>query len=359
MKKAAMICMTVVVFNLFNMILFGQSASDEEKRIDQLIDSGKFVEAETLLERALEKYPDHEGLKQSQALLMIMEQLTGASGIEKSSNLVKTTNEIDGLILRGELEEAQQHLDRALAMYPEDEGLMASQMMVSIFKAVRYAWRQLRILVVVTLSLLVLAAVSIVAFIVLSVRRRPFVAAAVYTIVVYVCCLPIACVLLIIGGALSVVWKDLSQYPVIQHTFYGLTSGFLGAVGGAINCSVTLTRRSEDPVPEVGAFSYFFFKPLNGFYLSVAMYFALLTGNIALFKGAGAELPSVWSVGLLALLTGIFSENAIEKLRQISDTAFGATRDTVRQLAGTVREGVSAEPAADVVADQDGVTASR
>lgn len=82
-------------------------------------------------------------------------------------------------------------------------------------------------------------------------------------------------------------------------------------------------------------FAYFFYKPIHGFFLALVMYLAVVSGQLAAFPGETA-VPSLSLVALLAALTGIFSDAAIQKLREISHTLFGPTpKEDVKQIAET------------------------
>jgi tetratricopeptide (TPR) repeat protein len=331
------------------------SAAELERRVDSLAIQGRLDDAEDLVREALQMYPDHEGLQASAAVIDFLRAV--ASGTElmaapveadpdaasanknADSTLVATPPEavllerrVDTLIQRGRLDEAQKLLDRALTEFPDYRGLQASQSWLSFRKTLK-TWGSRTVWTVGSL---------VGAFVLLTLvlhKRSPLTAASIYVFGIYVFVLPAALLIAVLGAGIAAMAKsDHLPGSYIQHVAMVVFSCFLGAVGGAIDSSVIIANRERYSIPRDGRFAYFFFKPLNGFYLAGAMYFALLAGHIAVFEGA-ASTPTTWTVGLLATLTGIFSENALEKLRQVSSSLFGSSEQgrTPRDTGGVLQ----------------------
>lgn len=312
------------------------SAAELEIRVDNLAMQGRLEEAERLVNRALEIHPNHSGLQASASTIHILRSIGADPLLPAESELMdlepntaaqppavppvpaealSLERRIDGLIIQGRLDEAQKLLDRALTDFPEYEGLHASQSMLSLRRSLR-TWGN-RGLWFFGIFLAVFASI-----ILALLKRRPLTAASAYVFGVYLLALPAALLIAIAGVGVAEMAKSEQLPSYFEHAALVIFSCFLGAVGGAIDSSVILANRERHLIPGSGQFAYFFFKPLNGFYLAGAMYFALLAGNIAVFDDS-AGMPTTWTVGLLATLTGIFSENAIEKLRQVSSSLFG------------------------------------
>lgn len=311
------------------------SANAREAEVDSLIAAQDYQAARSLLEASLVEFPEHEGLLASNFALTMLEHMQddveqfssekGTIQVPDAAEARSLEGRVDSLIWRGRFTEARILLDRALTQFPDHRGLQASQQLLG---TVNFLWKATQTIVAAFLVLLFSSSAVIGA---LLWRRRPLKAAAVYVTVIYMLFVPLAVGLGLVAAALEAAEKEhAGALPhTLEHIFLIAVAAFLGAVGGAIHGSFVLSRYHPSQVPQLSIFEFFFFKPLNGFFLAAVMYLALLSGQLALFETDAGEPPSVWSVGLLASLTGIFAESAIEKLRQISDTLFGSQRDQV------------------------------
>ena len=324
-----------------------QAAAELEAEIDEAIYSGEYDRAAALLETALASFPDHPGLNASRNLLEVAKVWDGGAAEQLAESLqslppetsledlveavqagqdpeeVEFEKRVDELIGSFQFAEAQNLLKKARQRFPEAEGLRKSEQILTGILTFRSEVRWVAIAALAGL-------LSLVALIAAFVRRKPLIAAGIYVTAVFAICVPLAMVLGISGSAIQDAFSANQLPPAFNQFFLVCLAAFLGAVGGAINCSFILSHREGHQIPKKGTFAFFFFKPVNGFFLGAVMYLALLSGNLAVFDGSKPQ-PNEASIGILAALTGLFAENAIAKLRQLSDTLFGGReREEVR-----------------------------
>lgn len=72
---------------------------------------------------------------------------------------------------------------------------------------------------------------------------------------------------------------------------------------------------------------WYFARPLIGVLLGVVFYFVLKGGLLVTVGAAGADTINVYGLGGLAALVGLFSKNAVEKLRDVFATLFTSEAD--------------------------------
>lgn len=231
---------------------------------------------------------------------------------------------IDSLILAGRYDEARDQLKVARERYPNHEGLGQSEAWLEWNEAFSGKFES-------SISSLMLSTVVGVAFVALLVLlfyalKKPFIAAGIYLTSVFLMSLPLGVAVFALMASLAELGKSVGPPAVVRHAAAFAVAAYLGAVGGTIDASFVLSRRNEHAVPGAGhgRFAFFFFKPIHGFFLASVMYLALLTGQVAVFP-SGQGTVSFAAIGLLAVLTGIFSDMAIRKLREISHTMFGSS----------------------------------
>ena len=317
-------------------------ASDLERRVDGFITERNFDEATALLRFALSRYPDHPGLMAS-ALWLLAEAPDKAlegPGMPAGTDLARDgqtvgdpeagpataqvlardfagevkdaqarakqlEGEVDSLIERLEFTRARSRLETALKDFPDHEGLRASATFLSVLRVAYWLLIWLGLVAAGMALAVALAAWS----------RKPFVAAGIYVIGIYLVAIPGALLLGLIGMFLST--EGAPEY--LRQVVLVVMSCFLGALGGAIQCSFLLAA-TERTLPRRAAFRYLFYKPLNGFFLAGVMYVALMSGQLVLF--GGPSVPSTWSVALLATLTGLLSDGALARLQILGNMMF-------------------------------------
>jgi cytochrome bd-type quinol oxidase subunit 2 len=105
-----------------------------------------------------------------------------------------------------------------------------------------------------------------------------------------------------------------------EHHF--VLVGLFGFLGCALYVSlqfVRSTRASDMPV------RWYVLRPLQSVLLSFFIYLSVRAGQHALFSGGGPvdeDNINLYSLGLVAALTGIFSEQAYAKLEELARKAF-------------------------------------
>lgn len=72
---------------------------------------------------------------------------------------------------------------------------------------------------------------------------------------------------------------------------------------------------------------WYFARPLIGVLLGVVFYFVLKGGLLVTVGAASADTINVYGLGGLAALVGLFSKNAVEKLRDVFATLFTSEAD--------------------------------
>lgn len=316
-----------------------------EREIDALIYAGEYDQASARLEAALARFPDHPGLNASRDLLEIAQMWGSEPGQQLAESLrslpeaslddleamqagqdpqeVELEKRVDELISSFRFAEAQDLLKKARQQFPDSEGLRQSEQLLTGILTFR---SQVRWMAIAALAGLL----SLVALIAAFVRRKPLIASGIYVTAVFAICVPLALALGLAGSAIEELFAANQLPAAFKQFFLVCLAAFLGAVGGAINSSFILSHREGHQIPKKGTFAFFFFKPVNGFFLGAVMYLALLSGNLAVFDGSRPS-PNAASIGILAALTGLFAENAIAKLRQLSDTLFGGRASRERE----------------------------
>lgn len=307
-----------------------QSADSLETYIDSLIYAGDFGAAQIMLDSALAQYPLHIGLRESVGLLEILQGFEGLDTLDIydeylfDSEADALEERVDGLIAMGRLETAAAELAYARVQHPKHDGLRQSQEWLEYEMAQRGFLKTSDdpfLLVFIGTAVLFVLIIGLILF---FIKRRPLISAGIYISCFYIFILTSIIILYVyVYESINPTEKLTTLGPkdiMYQHGMLITMTCFLGALGGTIMSTVTLAKKESHPIPESGKFAFFFFKPINGFFLAGVMYVALLSGYGLVFSGTNSgnsSIPSVFSVALLALLTGMFSDDAIEKLKSI------------------------------------------
>lgn len=306
-------------------LVAGRSPDEVEMMVDRIIGAGAAPYAEALLEAGLTIYPGHSGLEGS--IVLFSQRFGRAPTVDVAGEapdravprerVDSLENAVDALLTSWQFAEALEMLDLARDSFPLHTGLAASSGYLHPFRVGKIITR------VIALALIVLTLAALLAMR----QKQPLLAARIYIGSVYLAIIPVAVLAFGLvtleeakaGGGFS------DQAPRMQHTLLIGMCAVLGALGGALISSFQLSHAKQDGSQQ---FTRFFFQPLNGLFLAVVMYLAFLSGNLALNPSSGTSAPpAIWTIAFLAVLTGMFSEPAIERLRQLSLTLFGASRD--------------------------------
>ncbi len=244
----------------------------------------------------------------------------------KRAPLQAVKDEIPDLLLSGNIAEAKNKVAEAKKAFPQDKKLSELSTIVT------YVGLLKKILILVG----GLAALSAIVVGVIYIWSK-FVAACVYIFAVYLTSIPIGALLfLVVGPILAISATPTTaadagaSTPEIQNMLtlfkqVGLAalSCCAGALGGAMAASFNLVTAAPRAKANM-RFSTYFFKPVNGFFIAFIMYVGVMSGQLA-FSSSGGELgdQARWSICLLAILSGFFSDAAIEKLREIKQALFG------------------------------------
>jgi hypothetical protein len=291
------------------------------RKIEGLIHKELFDEADKEIRAFEEKVTkDSPLLKQLRGYLE--KEIEAAN---RKAPLQAIKDELPDLLLSGNTTEARNKINEARKSFPQARELSDLSTLVTYVALLK------KILISVGL-LAILSAISVGIIYIWS----RFVAACVYIFAVYLTSLPIAILLfLVIGPILALATPpeatgDVSSTREMQNFLALLKQVALatlsccaGALGGAMAASFALVTSPLRVRPNL-RFSTYFFKPVNGFFIAFIMYVGVMSGQLA-FSSSGGELgdQARWSICLLAILSGFFSDAAIEKLREIKQALFG------------------------------------
>jgi hypothetical protein len=128
-----------------------------------------------------------------------------------------------------------------------------------------------------------------------------------------------------------------SFHPEVAVLLMVVTAGLLGALIGA---GRKFQRWAHlDQLTERDQWSYALL-PLQGAMLAIVVYFTFRGG----FLGTGATAPlNPYGIAAVAGIVGLFTDNAMHKLRQIMDTLFGQTAQPELEDDGSPPNGQAAE----------------
>ena len=146
--------------------------------------------------------------------------------------------------------------------------------------------------------------------------------------------------LLLIAGLFEV----LSPNPTITWLSTGSGSGgsgtasaeirnlfvtiFAAGVGSMITTILGYLKHASERRDFMLSFvPWYFARPLIGILLGVVFYFVLKGGLLVTVGTASASNINVYGLGALAALVGLFSKNAVEKLRDVFGTLFTTEAD--------------------------------
>lgn len=296
--------------------------AEKSTEIGNLIRNEQFDEAQKEI-RALEETASKDAPWIKQLKSYLEKEMEAAN---KKAPLQAVKDEIPDLLLSGNTTGAKNKINEIRKKFPQDRELS------ELSTVVTYAGLLKKLLILVGL----LAALSAISVGIIYIWSK-FVAACVYIFAVYLTSIPIGVLLflvvgpiLAIGNMTEAAGRAGGSERELQNVLTLFKQGGLatlsccaGALGGAMSASfalVTAPLRTRSNV----RFSTYFFKPVNGFFIAFIMYVGVMSGQLA-FSNSGGELgdQARWSICLLAILSGFFSDAAIEKLREIKQALFG------------------------------------
>jgi hypothetical protein len=112
-----------------------------------------------------------------------------------------------------------------------------------------------------------------------------------------------------------------------------LVTIFAAGVGSMITTILGyLKHASEQRDFKLAFVPWYFARPLIGVLLGVVFYFVLKGGLLVTVGAASASDINVYGLGGLAALVGLFSKNAVEKLRDVFSTLFTSEADVQATL---------------------------
>lgn len=106
-----------------------------------------------------------------------------------------------------------------------------------------------------------------------------------------------------------------------EPMFLMMVLGFLGSVFFLIRTLVRTRRTYDMPV------AWYTLRPFLGMLQAVFIYFTFRAGGDLLYAGESEVALNVWTLGTIAIVTGIFSEQAFDRLREFADGALSAKKE--------------------------------
>ena len=113
------------------------------------------------------------------------------------------------------------------------------------------------------------------------------------------------------------------EVPTFQITKTPLlvtaTFGFLGSIFFIVRTFIRTVSKRDVPV------AWYIARPLQGVLMSVFLYYAFRAGQLVFYSGGGSADETqinVWSISVLAILAGAFSEEAYDWLYTIAAGVF-------------------------------------
>ncbi|MEM8868401.1 MAG: hypothetical protein AAGC73_09045 [Verrucomicrobiota bacterium] len=109
-----------------------------------------------------------------------------------------------------------------------------------------------------------------------------------------------------------------------------ITVATFGFIGGVFFVSRTFIRTTErwsenGPLRFDLPVSWYLLRPMLGSLTSIFLYYTVLAGQLVFFNNEqtqDADSINIYTLSLLAIIAGIFTEEAFEKLHSVAKTAF-------------------------------------
>ncbi len=100
-----------------------------------------------------------------------------------------------------------------------------------------------------------------------------------------------------------------------QHLWITATFGFLGGVFFLTRTFIRTTKSGDLPV------TWYMTRPLQGTLMAIFIYYAFRAGQLVFYNAEGSADPmaiNVWTISAVAILAGIFVEEAYERLYRVA-----------------------------------------
>ncbi len=139
------------------------------------------------------------------------------------------------------------------------------------------------------------------------------------------------------GGWLFVLISRIAVFPSDQIN-EALVMIFAAGVGSAITTLLAFLRHaSNEKNFDRAQLPWYVARPLNGMMLGLVFYFLIRGGLLLTIGGSDTATQdlNVWGLAGIGSLVGLFSKNAIDKLREIFHVIFQTEGDVRRQLGET------------------------
>ena len=95
-----------------------------------------------------------------------------------------------------------------------------------------------------------------------------------------------------------------------------ITFGFLGGVFAVTRGYMVTVQRSDMPL------SWYVTRPLQGMLMAMFIYYAFRAGQLVFYSGdtgaGGATSINVYTLSIIAIVTGLFTENAYKSMQNIA-----------------------------------------
>jgi hypothetical protein len=112
-----------------------------------------------------------------------------------------------------------------------------------------------------------------------------------------------------------------------------LTTVFAAGVGSCVTTILGyLQHASEDKDFDLAFVPWYVARPVMGMLLGLIFYIAVVGGLVALNVSDGESTLDIWALAGVGALVGLFSKNAVEKLREIFNTMFRTQKDMENQF---------------------------
>lgn len=120
------------------------------------------------------------------------------------------------------------------------------------------------------------------------------------------------------------VW-GVFEYSLEYPLWITITFGFLGSIFLITRTFVRTVNKKDLPLV------WYVTRPLQGILMSVFLYYAFKAGELV-FYNSGATTDgtgiNVWTISILAILVGVFPEEAYDRLHSIATRLFKSRQET-------------------------------
>jgi hypothetical protein len=139
---------------------------------------------------------------------------------------------------------------------------------------------------------------------------------------------------------LTGIWSGLSDSTTDIVISNVLITMFAAGVGSCITTIMGfLQHASEDKNFELAYAPWYVARPVMGILLGLVFYVVVVGGLMsANIVSGGSDDTTIWTLAGVGALVGLFSKNAIEKLREVFNTMFRTQKDMENELLTRMRD---------------------